>query len=97
MQLSLFGRELAGQKDHLLGYEVSLAAVGDPEFALSSGKTNHAILRPGPDDTARVEGMALELTEDELAIADKYEPVEYKRVEASLASGRRTWVYVDAR
>jgi len=38
-----------------------------------------------------------ELADDELARADRYEPAGYARVLAPLASGRRAWVYVDAR
>jgi hypothetical protein len=37
------------------------------------------------------------VTEEDLDRADAYEPVEYKRVAANLASGRPAWVYVDTR
>ncbi|MDH3647011.1 MAG: gamma-glutamylcyclotransferase [Gammaproteobacteria bacterium] len=96
VQRALFGRTLVGRKDCLLGYAQALARVADPEFARTSGKTHHAILRPARSDTARVEGMAFEVTDAELEHADKYEPVEYKRVLARLASGGQAWVYVDA-
>jgi hypothetical protein len=39
----------------------------------------------------------LELTEAELARADRYEPAGYTRVAATLASGKQAWVYADAR
>jgi len=97
MQSSLFGRRLVGRKDSLLGYEPVLARVEDPEFARTSGKTHHAILRPALSDTARVEGIAFEVTDTELKLADKYEPVEHKRVVARLVSGGQAWVYVDAK
>jgi hypothetical protein len=97
VQLSLFGRKLVGHEDWLLGYEQSLARVQDPEFARTSGKADHWMLWPAVSDGARVEGTALEVTDAELERADKYEPVEYKRVLAMLASGRETWVFVDAR
>lgn len=96
VQLSLFGRTLIGHEDSLVGYEQSLAPVADPEFARTSGKAVHSILRPASSDVARVVGTALEVTDAELVHADAYEPVEYKRVVAMLASGRQTWVYVDA-
>lgn len=96
VQLALFGRALVGRNDQLLGYEQTLARVADPEFARTSGKALHAILRPAHRDTARVEGTALEVTDAELRRADSYEPVEYKRVLASLASGGQAWVYIDA-
>lgn len=97
VQLSLFGRTLVGQNDCLLGYRQELARVEDPEFARTSGKSHHAILRPAGSDAAQVEGTAFEVTDAELEHADKYEPVEYKRVLARLASGGRAWVYADAR
>jgi len=96
VQLSLFGRTLVGRTDYLLGYEQALARVKDPEFARTSGKTHHAILRPAGSDTAQVEGTAFEVTDAELEHADKYEPVEYRRLMARLASGGQAWVYVDA-
>lgn len=96
VQLSLFGRTLIGRKDHLLGYKQDLAPVADPEFARTSSKTHHAILRPSNREDARIEGTAFELTEAELELADQYEPIEYKRVLAKLTSGEETWVYVDA-
>ena len=96
VQLSLFGRTLVGQKDDLLGFEQTLMRVEDPDFARTSGKTHHAILRPARDVESRVSGTALDVTDDELQIADRYEPVEYRRIVANLASGRQTWVYVDA-
>ena len=33
MQLSTFGRKLAGEKDLLIGYEPSLVKIADPEVA----------------------------------------------------------------
>ena len=38
-----------------------------------------------------------QISDEELANADKYEVADYKRVAAPLASGRTAWVYVDAR
>ena len=46
---------------------------------------------------SRVSGTVFEISDDELASADRYEPAGYKRVSATLASGRQAWVYADAR
>ena len=96
VQLALFGRLLVGQEDELLGFGQALVRVADPEFARTSGKTHHAILRPDQSLDSRVPGTAFEVTAAELERADKYEPAEYRRVTANLASGRQAWVYVDA-
>ena len=46
---------------------------------------------------SRVRGTVFEVSEGELAEADRYEPAGYKRVSAMLASGKEAWVYADAR
>ena len=96
VQLALFGRTLVGRKDQLVGFEQAWIRVQDPRFASTSGKSDHAIVRVSRNSQAKVEGTALEVTEAELLCADDYEPVEYRRVVATLASGRRAWVYACA-
>jgi hypothetical protein len=39
-------------------------------------------------------GTILELTEEELLLADKYEPSNYFRQPVVLASGKTAWVYL---
>ena len=41
--------------------------------------------------------MVFEVSERELAAADRYEPAGYKRVIATLASGTKAWVYTAPR
>lgn len=96
VQLDLFGRVLVGRKDALPGYEQALVRVEDPVFASTSGKADHAILRPASNVHSIVSGTAFEVTDAELERADTYEPAEYKRVMAKLTSGRQAWVYIDA-
>lgn len=96
VQLELFGRRLAGRKDELLGYAQTRVQVADPAFARTSGKAEHPMLRPAADPLAAVAGMAFDVTEVELERADAYEPAEYRRVLAPLASGAQAWVYVAA-
>ncbi len=97
VQRSLFGRTLAGRKDSLLGYELASIEVADAAFARESGKSTHAILKASSDASTEVEGMVFEVTEAELEQVDRYEPVEYRRVMADLASGKQTWVFVEGR
>lgn len=96
VQLSLFGRELKGHPDQLIGFNRSLVRIQDPEFARTSGSAHHAILRPTGNRENRVDGTVFEVSDEELSHADLYEPAEYKRVVAELASGGVAWVYVDA-
>jgi hypothetical protein len=97
VQLATFGRELHGSADQLVGFGQSMVKIEDPEVVKTSGKTHHPIVRPTGHAEDRIAGTAFEVTDDELANADKYEVSDYKRVAAPLASGRTAWVYVDAR
>ena len=96
VQRSTFGRLLRGEPDELVGFEQSLFEVEDPEFVAASGKGGHAIVRYTGRPESRVRGTVFEVTEGELASADRYEPAGYERVSAVLASGRRAWVYAAA-
>jgi Gamma-glutamyl cyclotransferase, AIG2-like len=97
VQLSTFGRLLAGYPDELVGFEQSLLRIEDPAFVAASGKRDHAIVRFNGRQESRVPGMVLEITESELARADQYEPAGYTRIPTVLASGKAAWVYADAR
>jgi gamma-glutamylcyclotransferase (GGCT)/AIG2-like uncharacterized protein YtfP len=97
VQLSTFGRRLAGWPDELVGFEQGLYEIEDPEFVAASGKVQHAIVRFNGRDDSRVSGTVFEVTDSELASADRYEPAGYERVSATLASGKQAWVYADAR
>jgi Gamma-glutamyl cyclotransferase, AIG2-like len=92
-----FRRLLHGQKDELLGFEQSLVRIEDPGVVATSGKTHHPIVKFNGRNDSRVSGTLFEITDAELASADRYEVATYKRVAAMLASGKKAWVYVDAR
>ena len=88
---------LEGHRDALVGFEQALFKIEDAAFVAASGKSHHAIARFNGRNDSRVNGMVFEVSESELTKADDYEPAGYKRVLATLASGRQAWVYVDAR
>ena len=93
VQVSTFGRTLRGAPDQLVGFALSTIEIADPDFVATSGKARHAIVRQTGQADHRVAGVALEVTEQELAQADAYEPAGYVRVATTLASGREAWVY----
>ena len=97
VQVSTFGRVLQGEPDELVGFEESLLTIADPAFVAASGKAHHAIVRFNGRPESRVSGTVFEVSEDELVRADQYEPAGYRRVATILASGKRAWVYADAR
>ena len=96
VQLATFGRLLAGVADRLPGYARTMVAIDDPAVVATSGKSHHPIVAPGAPADA-VDGTVFEITDEELANADRYEVAAYTRVAVTLASGRAAWVYVDAR
>ena len=83
--------------DELVGFERSLLRIEDPDFVATSGTAYHAIVKFNGRSDSRVSGMVFEVTDNELARADEYEPDGYTRMTAMLASGKRAWVYADAR
>jgi len=93
VQRDLFGRVLNGSYDVLRGYKVSTIEIKDETF-LSKGqqKFQKTLIISGGNDV--VNGTALELTEAELLVADKYEPENYERIKVGLESGKNAWIYV---
>jgi gamma-glutamylcyclotransferase (GGCT)/AIG2-like uncharacterized protein YtfP len=97
VQLSTFGRKLAGEKDLLLGFEPSLVKIADAGIAARLGRTHHDNVTPTGDDWSNVQGTVFEVTDEELAKADRFEAeFAYQRINGSLASGKEAWVYVHA-
>lgn len=94
VQLATFGRELTGSPDALPGYCTSLLAIRDAAVIERSGKTHHTIAARSANHRDRVPGMVFEITPGELAAADRYEVSDYTRVEVTLQSGLKAWVYV---
>jgi gamma-glutamylcyclotransferase (GGCT)/AIG2-like uncharacterized protein YtfP len=94
VQLSTFGRLLDGHPDDLPGFDLSRVSIADPAIVRASGRTHHDNVTGNGRDDSRVSGMVFEVSEAELALADRYERIaSYERSEVTLASGRRAWVY----
>ena len=97
VQRATFGRLLSGRADVLPGFTQDLVAIDDPQVVATSGKTHHPILKHSGAVEDRVAGSVFEISDEELAQADRYEVAAYRRVAVTLASGIAAWVYVDAR
>jgi gamma-glutamylcyclotransferase (GGCT)/AIG2-like uncharacterized protein YtfP len=83
IQRSLFGGVVVGTADVLTG------------FALGSTKVN-GVHYPNliPEADGVVNGRVVELTQDELKIADDYETGAYERRRFVLRSGVNAWAYI---
>ena len=95
VQLASFGRLLNGAPDALPGWKREMVEITDPDVLAKSGERFHPIVVPGKASD-EVAGMVFEITEDELASADRYEVADYKRIAVRLKSGIDAWVYVKA-
>jgi hypothetical protein len=96
VQMSTFGRLLAGWPDELVGFEQCVVTIDDPDFVAKSGNAQHSIVTFNGRNDCRVRGMVFEVSDAELARADRYEPAGYTRISTTLASGKQAWVYADA-
>ncbi|RRN44368.1 gamma-glutamylcyclotransferase [Lautropia dentalis] len=97
VQLATFSRKLTGSPDVLVGYRLDEIAISDPAVVATSGKTHHPMLIRTENPADEVPGVIFEITDEELAQADRYEVKEYARVMATFRSGAQAWIYGDAR
>ena len=94
VQLTTFGRKLAGTEDHLKGYTLEFIQIIDPIVLSRSEKDFHPISVPSEKDTDSIPGTLYEISNKELIASDSYEVADYKRVLETFASGKKGWVYV---
>jgi hypothetical protein len=96
VQRAVFGYTVHGTTDAIVGYQLSTVKITDERAIAISGTDIHRILQSTGDHNDLIEGIAFEITGDELKRADDYEDASYKRVRARLRSGGDAWVYVKA-
>jgi hypothetical protein len=94
VQLHLFGRTLQMQPDALVGYKKQKIKIKVETVIKLSGEEEHVVISYSGNDSDVVDGVVLSVTPEELEKADDCETEDYKRVNATLQSGKSTWVYV---
>ena len=97
VQMTTFGRSLAGTSDALRGFDLVLLKIEDQTVVAISGKAHHTMARFTGRASDVVSGTVFAVTPDEIQNADKYEVAAVKRMAVVLQSGVRAWAYVDAR
>lgn len=97
VQKDTFGRKLTGQRDTLIGFELSEVEITDPQVLASSGKAFHPIVRYTGNLADKVEGTIFHISTEELAQSDAYEVDDYVRVKAKFTSGQHAWIYICAK
>ena len=96
MQIAISGRRLRGAPDAMHGFELVPLMIEDPEVVETSGTAQHTMARRTGRPADVIPGTVFDITPDELPHADGYEVAAVTRVEATLESGLRAWVYVEA-
>lgn len=95
VQLETFGRLLKGDPDKLSGYKTRWLKILDEEVVRRSGETQHPMLKFTGMGTDLIEGTVFEITEVELSKADQYEVDDYRRIEVTMVSGKKAFVYIE--
>lgn len=93
VQRAVFGHEITGTPDAIVGYQATQIQITDPHVIAASGTDTHTILFPDPDGDD-VPGTRFTLDQHQLAAADDYEVDDYTRISVNLRSGLTAWVYV---
>lgn len=88
VQEDLFGRELDGTPETLIGYVLKEIQI-EEEFGLV--KYPIIVETQNPDET--INGVVYSITIKELHQCDLYEGLHYKRVEVHLQSNQKAWAY----
>jgi len=93
-QVGVFGRVLHGLKDVLAGFKVVAIEITDASFLSKGEDKQQQTLIPTGNNHDTIVGTALEVSEEELILADKYEPGNYTRKKVTLQSGKVAWIYL---
>lgn len=97
VQLSTFGRKLAGAPDVLPGYCTVQIEIRDRTATAATGAEYYLDAQTTGDDGEFIAGTRFDVTAQELALADVYEAsANYKRIRVQLKSGMHSWIYVSA-
>jgi len=94
VQLALFGRSLKSAKDVLRGFKIETIEITDANFLAKGEDRFQRTLIQTNDANDFIEGTVLELSAEELLLADGYEPENYQRLKVKLESGAEAWIYV---
>ncbi|WP_244929984.1 HAMP domain-containing sensor histidine kinase [Nocardioides sp. W7] len=90
VQLRIFGRTVRGEPDAITSHRLVQVRVADGSAADLAGSDVHPALVPSAAG-GLVRGVALQISDDELALALAHESRDHHLVEVELASGRRAW------
>jgi hypothetical protein len=79
VQRDVFGRELDGRPDAIVGYDLDYVTITDPRVIAASGSDRHPMLRSTDRADAAIEGTVYAVSDGDLEAADDYEVNDYAR------------------
>lgn len=94
VHVELFKRILQATEETHKGYKVVTIEVRD-KVSLAKGKGRYqqtALATANEADENK--GTVFEITKEELAVTDSYEPDNYTRIKVKLQSGKEAWLYI---
>jgi hypothetical protein len=95
VQVATFSRRLPARPAMLAGFVLSRVTDDRVELSARGKPAFHANVVASGRADSRVSGSVLEVTNADLALADKYEhSASYVRIAVQLVSGENAWVYV---
>ena len=84
VQQAVFGKKLKGFSDNLTGFRISKQkAYGSYPILVEIG-----------NKADKISGVAYEIEDSQMELADAYEGPEYQRISVGLESGKKAWLYV---
>ena len=97
VQINTFGRLLEGSLDKLVGFIVANLKIQDEEETRQIRREFYPIAKYTGSFHKRIPGTIYEAKEEDFNRTDHYEGDQYERIQTILESGRRAWVYVEAK
>ena len=94
VQLENYNRILEGSDDILKNHCLKNIEIKDESVIKKSNKNIHTIIYYTGNGQDEIKGKVFKITPDELIKTDNYEVSDYQRVEVTLKSGIKSWVYV---
>ena len=93
VQIDLFDRTLQASPDFLKRFKIAPIEIRDEAFLSTGEQKDQRIAISSGNESDIIQGTVFEMTEQELLLADSYEPKDYKRIRVRLESGREAWIY----
>ncbi len=94
VQLENYNRILKGSDDILNNYCLEHIEIKNETVVRKSNNNIHPIIYYTGNEKDEIKGKVFKITPDELIKTDNYEVSDYHRIEITLKSGKKSWVYV---